>query len=161
MPIPVGKAELYVQLLNEGGSPSDSTRDVIWAGLPHACSLALHFFPDEPESIWARKDGDRIRVKLTYWNGSAAYLDVGDNTGRKLRRLELRMADTRWEFDVSDPNICHIVSGVEWKNLTGPKEEPLMEECKAFLEYQGVDHMGPKVVKLIEDIVSECRPKGT
>jgi len=36
--------------------------------------------------------------------------------------------------------------------------EPLKVECKAFLEYQGVDLMGPKVVKLIEEILDGCDP---
>ena len=157
IPVPVGKAELYVQLLNEKGAPSDSTRDVVWAGLPHACSLALHFFPDEPESVWAKRDGDRIRVTLGYWNGSVAYLDVGDNTGRKLRRVELDWGTSRYLFDVKDPNLCFLQSGIEVKSFgvsMGP--EPLMEECKAFLEYKGVDPMGPKVVKLIEEIIGQC-----
>jgi len=157
MPIPVGKAELYIQLLNEKGAPSDSTRDVVWAGLPHVCSLALHFFPDEPESIWAKRDKDRIRVVLNYWNGSTAYLDVGDNTGRKLRRVELDWGSSRYLFDVKDPNLCYLQSGIEVKSFgTSMGPEPLMEECKAFLEYQGVDLMGPKVVKLIEEIISQC-----
>jgi len=157
MPIPVGKAELYVQLLNEGGGPSPSTMDVLWAGLPHACSLALHFFPDEPESIWAERDKDRIRVNLTYWNGSIAYLDVGDNTGRKLRRVELDWGSSRYLFDTRDPNLCFLQSGIEVKSFgisMGP--ESLMEECKAFLEYKGADPLGPKVVKLVEDIIKEA-----
>jgi len=162
MPIPVGKAELYVQLLNEAGGPSPSTRDVLWAGLPHACSLALHFFPDEPEFIWASRNEDRIRVKLNYWNGSSAYLDVGDNTGRRLRRVELRIGETRYLFNTKEPTLCIMFSGIlgkEWKeNL--PHAEPLMAECMEFLNYKGVDPMGPKVVKLIEDIANECKPKG-
>lgn len=157
MSIPVGKAELYVQLFNEGSGPSPSTMDILWAGLPHACSLALHFFPDEPESIWAKRDKDRIRVNLTYWNGSIAYLDVGDNTGRKLRRVELDWGSSRYLFDVKNPNLCFLQSGIEvtsFGDITKP--EPLMEECKAFLGYKGVDSMGPKVVKLVEDIIKEA-----
>ena len=163
MPIPVGKAELYVQLLNEKGGPSPSTRDILWAALPHACSLALHFFPDEPESIWAQRDKDRIRVNLNYWNGSSAYLDVGDNTGRKLRRVELRIGTTRYFFDTKEPTLCTLYSGILKNEWIGdvPYTEPLMVECMEFLNYKGVDPMGPKVVKLIEDIVSECKPKGT
>ncbi len=157
MPIPVGKAELYVQLLNEKGSPSPSTKDILWAGLPHACSLALHFFPDMPDWIEAEKEGERIKVALRYWNDSMVYLDVGDNTGRKLRRVELDWGSSRYLFDPKDPNLCFLQSGIEVKSFgaaMGP--EPLMEECKAFLEYQGVDPMGPKVVKLVEDIIKEA-----
>ncbi|GAH83234.1 unnamed protein product, partial [marine sediment metagenome] len=53
--------------------------------------------------------------------------------------------------------LCFLQSGVEVKSFgisMGP--EPLLEECKAFLEYQGVDPMGPKVVKLVEDIIKEA-----
>ena len=153
IPVPVGKAELYVQLLNEGRGPSPSTRDVLWAGLPHACSLALHFFPDMPDWIEAKREGERIKATLEYWNGSVAHLDVGDNTGRKLRRVELDQGSSRYLFDVKDPNLCFLQSGIEVKSFgiaMGP--EPLLEECKAFLDYQGVDSMGPKVVKLIEEI---------
>ena len=159
MPIPIGKAELYIQLLNEGRGPSESTRDVIWAGLPHACSLALHFFPDMPELVEARREKDRIKATLRYWNGSVVYLDVGDNTGRKLRRVELRERDSRYLFNVSSPNICFLRSGVEVKSFghNEPYKEPLMEECKAFLEYKGVDLLGPKVVKLIEEIMGACK----
>ncbi|MBA7700545.1 Inositol 2-dehydrogenase/D-chiro-inositol 3-dehydrogenase [subsurface metagenome] len=103
MPIPVGKAELYVQLLNEGGGPSPSTMDVLWAGLPHACSLALHFFPDMPDWIEAEREEERIKVALRYWNDSMAYLDVGDNTGRKLRKVELDWGSSRYLFDATDP----------------------------------------------------------
>ena len=157
MPIPVGKAELYVQLLNEGGGPSPSTRDVVWAGLPHACSLALHFFPDEPEWIEAKREGERIKVMLAYWNSSMAYLDVGDNTGRKLREVELRNGASTYSFSVSSPGRMAFNVGLGWNSGGGPNEEPLMTECKAFLEYKGVDLMGPKVVKLIEGIVNACK----
>ena len=152
MPIPVGRAELYVQLLNEKGGPSPSTRDVLWAALPHACSLALHFFPDMPEWIEAKREGERIKATLTYWNGSVVYLDVGDFTGRKLRRVELRDGLRALRFDVANPNV-HLTSAPRgWIQEEGSDEEPLLTECKAFLEYKGVDPMGPKVVKLIEDI---------
>ena len=156
MPIPVGKAELYVQLLNEKGGPSPSTRDVLWAALPHACSLALYFFPDEPESIWANGNEDRVRVRLNYWNGSSAYLDVGDNTGRRLRRVELRTGNTRYLFNTNRPNLCMAFAGILGKEMIEdtPHVEPLMVECIEFLNYKGVDLMGPKVVKLIEDIVA-------
>jgi len=150
IPIPVGKAELYVQLLNERGAPSESTREVAWAGLPHAVSLALHFFPDEPRIAGAKRDGDRIWACLRYWNGSEAYLDVGDNTGRKLRKVELRIQGSRYLFDVANPN---CLNG-EPVGVGNP--EPLRTECEAFLEYQGVDLMGPKVVKLIEEILDGC-----
>jgi len=151
MTIPVGRAELYIQLLNEGGAPSDSTRDVVWAGLPHAVSLALHFFPDWPSHIETELDGQRLRVKFCYWNGSLVFLDVGDNTGRKLRRVELRNGGSPLQtFDVAYPNHLNGLRVIE----TDP--EPLKTECKAFLEYQGVDPMGPKVVKLIEAILDGC-----
>jgi len=162
MPVPVGKAELYVQLLNEGGAPSESTRDMAWAGLPHACSLALHFFPDWPDVIEAEIDGDRIKACLRYWNGSEAYLDVGDNTGRKLRRVELRIQNSRYLFDVARHEGVTLISGTDITSFgfgQDQKEvEPLKVECKAFLEYQGVDLMGPKVVKLIEEILDGCDP---
>ena len=150
IPIPVGKAELYVQLLNERGAPSESTREVAWAGLPHAVSLALHFFPDWPDVIKAQRNGDRIQVYLLYWNGSEVYLDVGDNTGRRLRKVELRIQGSRYLFDVANPN-CLNGEPVGVRN-----PEPLRTECEAFLEYQGVDLMGPKVVKLIEEILDGC-----
>ena len=154
MPVPVGQAELYVQLLNEGGGPSESTREVIWAGLPHACSLALHFFPDQPEEIEVKRTRDRIQVGLYYWNGSVALLDVGDYTDRQLRRVELRQGDTRYLFDVKDPTLCTIASGIFEKGRweSSPHVEPLMAECMEFLNYKGVDPLGPKVVKLIEEI---------
>jgi len=153
MTIPVGRAELYVQLLNPSGAPSDATRDVVWAGLPHAVSLALHFFPDWPEKVVTSLNGSRIRVRLQYWNGSEAYLDVGDNTGRKLRRVELRDGRTPPQtFDVASPN---VLSG---KQVTEDDPEPLKTECETFLNYEGVDLMGPKVVKLIEEILHGCDP---
>ena len=153
MTIPVGKAELYVQLLNEVGAPSNSTRDVIWAGLPHACSLALHFFPDWPEHIEAKLDGQRIRVKLQYWNGSVAFLDVGDNTGRKLRKVELRNGENPPQtFDVAIPNCLN------GKQVVADNPEPLKTECESFLGYQGVDPMGLQVVKLIEEILHASKP---
>ena len=161
MPIPVGRSELYVQLLNEGGPPSESTRDLAWAGLPHACSLALHFFPDWPVDIEVDRDDNRIKAVLSYWNGSEVYLDVGDYTGRKLRRVELRIQDSRYLFDVTNPEGVTLLSGIESTSFgygqDKKKTEPLLVECKAFLEYEGVDPMGPKVVKLIEEILSECK----
>lgn len=165
IPVPAGKAELYVQLLNEGGSPSESTRDVIWAGLPHAVSLALRFFPDWPEQVTVKREADRIKVILWYWNGSVAYLDVGDNTGRKLRKVELRLPDRRYSFDVASPNQLVITTG--WTEVLHSHSgdisqkkspEPLMEECQVFLEYQGIDPLGAKVVKLTEEILDECKP---
>ena len=153
MPIPVGKAELYVQLLNEKGGPSPSTRDVLWAALPHACSLALHFFPDMPEWIEAEREEERIKVILRYWNGSIAYLDVGDNTGVRRRTVELKVGDTRYKFNTDDHWLCKKESGVDVINIGDEKApEPLVAECKVFLEYKGVDPLGPKVVKLIEEI---------
>ena len=157
MPIPVGTASLYVQLLNEGRGPSESTRDVVWAGLPHAVSLALHFFPDEPDDIIVQRSKDRIKVLLTYFNGSEAYLDVGDFTGRKLRKVELRIQDSRYLFDVAQPEGVTLLSGTEVTSFgfgdMGKRVESLMEECKAFLEYKGVDPLGSKVVELIEEIM--------
>ena len=161
MPIPVGPAELHVQLLNEEGAPSDSTRDVAWAGLPHACSLALHFFPMWPDKIEAFQKDSRIRVHLSYWNGSVAYLDVGDFTGRRLRKVELRVQNSRYSFDVAKPEGVVLLSGIESTSFgfgqdreSRKKTEPLMAECKAFLEYQGVDRMGLDVVRLIEEIIA-------
>lgn len=156
MPIPVGKAELYVRLLNEAGAPSPSARDPIWAGLPHAVSLALRFFPDGPESIDAKRRDDRIKVHLKYWNGSEAYLDLADYAGRKERIVELRVGNTRYCFDTKNPEGYWKISGVDEVQIGfGKEHEPLLEECKAFLDYKGVDPIGPKVVRLIEEI-KEC-----
>ena len=159
IPIPVGPAELYVQLLNEGGAPSDSTRDITWASLPHACSLALHFFPIWPDKIEVRSDEFRIRAHLSYWNGSEAYLDVGDFTGEKLRKVELRVQNSRYLFDVFSPEGVTFHSGIGVTSFgfgqDMKKVEPLMAECKSFLDYKGVDPMGAKVVRLIEMII-EC-----
>jgi len=161
IPVPVGKAELYVQLLNERGGPSPSTREVFWAGMPHACSLAVHFFPDEPAVVEAGDlSGMRYRAKITYWNGSVAYLDVGDFTDRKLRRVELRMGNSRYVFDVSKPEGVSLLSGAQATSFGFGQDmkqhEPLMEECRAFLEFKGVDWMGPKVIKLMERIKAAC-----
>ncbi|MBA7700546.1 hypothetical protein ES703_109261 [subsurface metagenome] len=71
--------------------------------------------------------------------------------------MELDWGSSRYLFDAKDPNLCFLQSGIEVKSFgisMGP--ESLMEECKAFLEYKGVDPMGPKVVKLVEDIIKEA-----
>lgn len=167
MPIPIGRAELYVQLLNPEGGPSESTRDLWWAGLPHAVSLACHFFPDEPVEVYraerGSEEGHRVRVRLGYWNGSKAYLDVGDFTGRKLRRVELRMGNSRYLFDTASHEGVGLLSGTMVTSFGYgqdlKKVEPLKVECEAFLKYEGVDLMGPKVVKLIEEIRSGSYPE--
>jgi len=157
MPIPVGPAALYIQLLNDKGGPSTSPRDVAWASLPHAISLALHFFPDLPEEVMAERTEHRIKALFRYWNGSKAYLDVGDFADRKLRKVELRVGNARYFFDATSPNVFLKCSGVVSTQVVCVNREPLMAECKAFLEYQGVDIMGPKVVKLIEEIMGSCK----
>lgn len=154
MPIPVGGARLYVKLLNVGGPPSESTRDLLWAGLPHACSLALHFFPDWPHHIVVfERNEKRIKVRLDYWNGSTAWLDVGDHTGVRTRSVELRVGNTRYYFSADEPNFLIALSGVDRKqDHVQINDDPLTLEMRDFLQGVGVDTMGSKVVKLIEEI---------
>jgi len=154
IPVPGGKAELYVRLLNIGGPPSDSTRDLLWAGLPHACSLALHFFPDWPYHVAVFERSDRrIKVRLDYWNGSTAYLDVGDHTGIRTRDVELRVGNTRYCFDADCSHFLETLSGVDRNvNCVEIGKDPLTLEMEDFLRGGGVDTIGSKVVKLVEEI---------
>ena len=168
----IGEAELWVKLLNIAGAPSETTREIIWAGLPHAVSIALHFFGDKPDDIRImKKDEHRVRLDLAWDDHSRAYLDVGDYTGRRMRDVELRVGNTRWNFNADKPYIQRMtVSEGEirlWcspdlqKTIASVSEssdpDPLTLELKAFLEKDGVDTMGSKVVKLIERIVCESK----
>lgn len=162
IPKPIGEAELWVKLLNVAGPPSDSTRDILWAGLPHAVSIALHFFPTFPGEIKVERVendfmGERIAVTFKYWDGSRVYLEVGDYTGVRMRDVELRIGNTRYCFNADEPYYFgwnDIFSQRPWGEevFAGGYVDPLTLELKDFLENKGVDTIGSKVVKLIEEI---------
>lgn len=155
IPRPIGEAELWVKLLNIAGPPSDSTRDILWAGLPHAVSIALHFFGDYPDDITImKKDEHRIRVHLAWDDHSRAYLDVGDYTERRMRDVELRVGNTRYYFNADNPHWSWQCSGANPSLSAGKPSDfdPLTLELKDFIENKGVDTMGSKVVKLIEEV---------
>ena len=167
IPKPIGEAELWVKLLNIAGAPSETTRDILWAGLPHVVSIALHFFGDYPDDMRIMKlEKHRVRLDLGWDDHSRAYLDVGDYTERRMRDVELRVGNTRYEFNADDPCVFwELGGGLSKRYLHGlptytPTPEgspdPLTLELKAFLEKDGVDTMGSKIVKLIEEIQEDA-----
>lgn len=161
IPIPVGPARLHVRLLNKEGPPSSSTRDILWAGLPHALSVALHFFNTMPWKVEAWSREGTVYVHLDWFGRDrGAWLEVGDYTGERARQVELRMGDELYHFTADRPGFLHKVQeGIEVYG-TEPlvAEEPLVTEMKHFLESPGVDSMGSKVVRIIERVVSCLLP---
>ena len=153
VPRPVGAADLYVRLLNVAGPPSNSTRDLIWAGLPHAASIALSFFPKRPDSMEVSAAEHRIQVRLRYWNGSKAFFDVGDYTGVKIRAVELRIGERSYLYDGDSPNEYTLYSGMKTEHVTAAldSKEPLVRECEDFLK-GGIDYMAPVAVGIIQEI---------
>ena len=159
LPHPLGRATLFVRLLNPGGGPNQTQRSLKWAALPHAVSLALHIFQDMPDQIEVVFGSEsRIRLILSWWRGLMAYLDVGDNTGIRERCVELHWGNTRYIVDIaSAPFTCEIFSGTKYRSFTSWDKphvnEPLKLECEAFLiGDKSVDTLGSRVVKLIESI---------
>ena len=142
--------EVYISLLNVEGAPSESTRDVLWAGYPHAFSILYHFLPDEPISLELGLRGKHgAQMRLEYWNGSRAFVDVRDFTGRRVREVEVRQGRARYVFDGDKPG--QLLSYLPEPHFTGAGgEEPLRTGCEAFLMGKGSGDMGSKVVKAIE-----------
>ena len=154
MPVPVGCADLYISLLNPEGPPNGINRDITWAALPHAASLALLFFSAYLQVAWVIRDEHRIRAKLEYWNGSQVFIDVGDFTGRQERKVELRDGPVVSRYDGKEPNQCVFFTSTGWQREgIGESKEPLLLEMEQFLSYDGVDPLGAKVVKLVEEII--------
>jgi len=152
IPRPIGRAELYVKLLNEGGPPSESTRELVWAALPHAVSIALHFFPDQPYHVVVfERESTRLKVRLDYFDGSTAYLDVGDHTGVRMRGVELRVGNLQYQFSADRPH-RHVELFTQETWTAQSDKDPLTLEIEDFLKGEGVDTMGSKVVELIKKV---------
>ena len=155
IPISIGKSQLYMRLLNVGGAPSNSTRDLIWAGMPHAASVAAHFFQhDYPTrmTVMSSNKGNRVQAWLSYFDGSEAILDVGDFTGIRKRDVEFRVGGERYTFNVDKP-YKHTAwySRQEYITLDTPKEILELEIIK-FLNKEVIGPPGSLVVRLVEDI---------
>ena len=142
--------EVYIALLNVAGAPSESTRNILWAGFPHAFSILYHFLPDEVYSCERyNKSEHGAQLLLEYWNGSKAFIDVRDFAGRRVREVEVRQGGVRYVFNGAKP--ARLLSYLPEPHLTGSGgEEPLRTECEAFLMGKGSGDMGSKVVKAIE-----------
>lgn len=172
IPIPPGPADMHIRLWNVGGAPSDSTRKLIWAGLPHALSLAIRFFDDSPTSIDCFKtEENRIAFCLHYQSlDSKCFIDIADYAGQ--RRRSVLINDHRcgggatWEFSADKPcNLMQIgypeLNAFFHQSKDGPKlppneeVEPLMEVCKSFLCGDVIeDRIGSKVAKLTDQILN-------
>ena len=157
IPKPTGEAQLFVKLFNVAGPPSESTRDLFWAGMPHAASIALHFFPVLSDMIETRRADYSISTYLSYFDGSSATLEVADYIGVRKRSVELRVGNTRYVFDADDPATYYTCSGTErrWASSEA-RVEPLKEEVKAFLNKVKVTPTGSQVVKLVEMMIRDA-----
>ena len=160
-PVPRGKSELYIHFLNPAGGPSVSTRDIMWAGLPHAASLALYFMRGFPKTVETyRPTNWRVQSRLTFMNGSKVFIDVGDFTGIRERSVALFYDGTRYEFVSDRPSEVLISRGGSVQTLEGALEEPLLRECRDFLTLAGdlrfhpysESVTGSQVLQLIEAI---------
>lgn len=159
MPRPLCRRELYVSLLNPAAAPSETTRELKWAGLPHAASIACWFFPDDPLTIETSEAASWLRAQMTFWDGSRAFITVADHTGVRARMVDMVANGVHHQFDADHPHGYCIVGppGVNWTTSDSPKE-PLTAELEDFLGNDRPPYpRGSRVVALTERIVEACR----
>lgn len=170
MPIPPGAADMHIRLWNIGGAPSDSTRKLVWAGLPHALSLAVRFFDDSPTSIDCFKtEENRIAFCLHYKSlDSRCFIDIADYAGQRRRSVLIhdhRHPGATWEFSADKPSCLMHLSYASFNGFFHQRKEvpghiideiePLMEVCKSFLSGGVIeDRIGSKVARLTDQLLN-------
>lgn len=163
IPKPYGAAELHVRLLNVGGAPSDSTRDLLWAGLPHTLSVCAHFLGENPDAMMVNRRENTIEVVIHYHTrNSTCFMEVSDFTGTRQRSVHLSCDDRSYVFHADDPNHFSIFPPNSANAVAKLAEagEPLMMEVNDFLTGEVItDRMGSKVAKLTDQVL-HCIDKG-
>lgn len=152
IPQPIGPTRLYIRLRNVAGAPSDSTRELKWAGLPHALSICVHFLGHWPDRIISRSSDHQLSMILVFDKiRSKCYIDVADFTGVRQRGVYIDSTVGRYLFDADDPNYFMNVDRHERCQVR--EVEPLMFEIEDFLTGEVLtDRLGSKVTSLTEQI---------
>lgn len=156
-----GRVRIDIQLLNVGGPPSQSTRDLMWAGMPHAISVVLYLTGQRPSWIQQTShDIGRYRNWLgTYLNGTEVHVTVADYAGvrRRLVRVEDSIvicgfdADRPYQHDYINKITGQVTREPEWVAPDLP--DPLTIEMKAFLQGEPDQVLASDVVAVIEEAI--------
>lgn len=156
MPEFAGSYDVHVQLLNVGGAPSDSTRSLWWAGIPHAMNIVRYLIPDDHYMMQVVEKKDSIRVRINYpMSNCRAFIHVADYTGVRKRNVEMVLPNgTRFVFDGDRPHELREDGKMTLSSLKY-RREPLKAELDDFLSGEVItDRMGSSVAKMIEDAMS-------
>ena len=87
---------------------------------------------------------------LDYWNGSVAYLDVGDFTNTRRRDVELRVGGERYCFNADAPQFVTMQPGGRQSEFSSG--EPLYLELENFIDNPGIEVKAVDVVKMVCEI---------
>lgn len=155
-----GPVRIDIQLLNVGGPPSQSTRDLMWAGMPHAISVGLYLTGQRPSWIQQTShDSNRYRNWFgAYLNGTEVHVTVADYAGVRRRLVRVEDSHMIFSFDADRPfefqSINKLTGQVQEPEMTleNPRD-PLTLEMEAFLRGEPDKVRASDVVAVIEEAI--------
>lgn len=154
-----GGVAINIRMFNIGGAPSESTRKIQWAGLPHALSICLHILGTQVGDLYTEEAKDRssVNVCLRYdFQQSACWIQVADYTGIRQRSIHIHADDETFLFHADQPNqwLSRVPGESHWTTHVEAEKEPLLKELEDFLTGEvNTDRMGSRVAKLTDRIL--------
>ncbi len=164
IPKPDPPFELRIRFLNDKGSPSESTKNLFYAALPHAASIMYHFLPEATKitKFEAIKAENELWISMECNDSSFIFIDIGDFTGVKARTVQIGWAPYTYVFDAATPGQYEKYrpdgrTVLLDELIPVSQVEPLLAECKAFIEgTKANDNAGSMVAKFIDYVVLTC-----
>lgn len=156
----IGPVRIDIQLLNVGAPPSQSTRDLMWAGMPHAISVGLYLTGQRPSWIQQTShDSSRYRNWFgAYLNGTEVHVTVADYAGVRRRLVRVEDSHMILSFNADRPfefqSINKLTGQVQQPEmiLENPRD-PLTLEMEAFLRGEPDKVRASDVVAVIEESI--------
>lgn len=155
-----GRVRIDIQLLNVGGPPSQSTRDLMWAGMPHAISVALYLTGQRPTWIeQTSHDSSRYRNWLgRYLNGTEVNVTVADYAGVRRRLVRVEDTMTIFSFNADHPGQYETVNKATGQErqpqiISENPRDPLTREMEAFLRGEPDKVEASDVVAVLEESI--------